>query len=358
MHTDGFKKLDRLLFIMQMFETKGSKWRVREIVERLDFNFDEDTILKDLKELSYAGLLPITPQGRYWVLIENAVVPRLNISLNHAEVGALYLAGRLLAQTQDEQNWHVEMALKKLINAMPPALREEQNMALNLLATPTLHNNDDDDITAQLDLSQTFQVLMSGWLARHEVKLTYQPTKKHSFTCMFRPYLLEPSAIGRTIYVIGWSSVVDDLRIFKLERIQKAEFTNTEFTIPPDFNGPELLSRAWGVMYGDGEPVTVQLRFSDTVTQRLRETRWHPTQKITLTRDGCIWSAQIGDLTEIEPWVRGWGSDCEVLEPAELREHVIQHIQRQMSMYNLNAASSQTPFDPTKFNRSMFRKER
>jgi Predicted transcriptional regulator len=358
MNTDGFKKLDRMLFIIKLFETRGTRWRVQEIVKLLGSNFDEDTILKDLKQLSYTGLLPIKQDGRYWTLMGGAVVPKLNISLSDAEVGALYLAGRLLAQTQDEQNWHVEMALKKLVDAMPPALREEQNMVLRLLATPTLQSNDDDDITAQLDLSQTFQVLMSGWLTRHEVKLTYQPAFKRGFSCTFRPYLLEPSAIGRTIYAIGWSSVVDDLRIFKLERIQKAEFTNTEFTIPSAFNGPELLSRAWGVMYGDGEPVTVRLRFSDAVTQRLRETRWHPTQKITLTRDGCIWSAQIGDLMEIEPWVRGWGSDCEVLEPAELREHVIQHVQRQMSMYNLNAASPQTSFDPTKFNRSMFRKDR
>jgi predicted DNA-binding transcriptional regulator YafY len=357
MNTDGFKKLDRLLFIMKLFQQEKKHWRVKEIVERLGFSFNEDTIGKDLKELSYTGLLPITDKKRIWILPEKAIVPKLDISLSYAEAGALYLAGRLLAQTQDEQNWHVSMALKKLVDALPAKLQEQQKTFLDLLTTPAYQDEDEHDATKQLDLSQTFQVLTSSWLTRRQIKIAYQPPNKRGFDCHFEPYLLEPSAIGRTIYAIGWSSIANGLRTFKLERIQKAEPTETQFEIPANFNGPELLRHAWGVMYGDEEPITVRLRFSHTVTKRVRETRWHPSQRITLTRDGCEWMAVIGDIMEIEPWIRGWGSDCEVLEPLALRERVIQHLRRSMAIYKLGEPEKPATQNPLIYDLSLFRKQ-
>jgi predicted DNA-binding transcriptional regulator YafY len=39
--------------------------------------------------------------------------------------------------------------------------------------------------------------------------------------------------------------------------------------------------------------------------------------------DGSLeWRAQIGDATEILPWVLGWGATVEVLAPSALREAV------------------------------------
>ncbi len=175
---------------------------------------------------------------------------------------------------------------------------------------------------------------------------------RKSFECFFDPYLLEPSAIGRTIYVIGYSSLVKDIRTYKLERIQHAEPTSETFTISEKFKGPEMLQQAWGVMYGDEEPVKVRLRFSSKVTPRVRETRWHPSQQINLTRDGCEWTAMIGETLEIEPWIRGWGGDCEVLEPAALRESMLLHLRRMIENYGLALPRSQ---DPEDFDDDLFR---
>ncbi|GCF11248.1 helix-turn-helix transcriptional regulator [Dictyobacter arantiisoli] len=353
MKTDSFKKLERLLLIMKMFSVEKPEWRAKDIAARLDVN--EDTVYEYLKELSHSGLLPLYPERHVWKLVEGAVIPRLTISLSYAEAGGLYLAGRLLAQIQDEQNWHISMALKKLVDALPPTLQEQQNELLRLL----LFSDDDlPQAERQRDLSQIFQVLTSGWITRHRLRILYQSPKYGEFECFFDPYLLEPSAIGRTIYAIGFSSLAKDLRTFKLERIQKAELMNTSFAVPADFNGPALLRHAWGVMYGDEEPVKVRLRFHSTVTKRVRETRWHPTQVLQLTRDGCEWSAEIGDMTEIEPWIRGWGADCEVLEPIALRERVIQHVRRFMALYQIDQPGQPSAHNPRVFDRRLFRKEK
>lgn len=343
MNTEAMKKTTRLLTIVRLFQEGQKRLRTKEIAESLGIN--EDTALKYINELTDAGMLPLAKEGNYWFLPPGAIVPELKLSLTYAEAAGLYLAGRLLAQTRDETNLHLTSALQKLIEALPPSISKEQQAIAELLFS------EGED---QPDLSSIFYAVASGWLLRRQVRLKYEPPHKRPFETLFDPYLIEPSAIGRTIYVLGYSHVVRALRTYKLERIRGAELTKESFEVDPSFNGPELLQRAWGVMYGDEEPVRVKLKFSATVTHRVRETRWHPSQEIRLTRDGCEWTALIGDLVEIEPWIRGWGADCEVLEPPELRERMLIHLRRAMQNYGL---ATEPPHQPGQLNPRLFRKE-
>ena len=350
MNLETWKKTARLLHIIKLFEENPQRhWRVKEIAEKLEIN--EDTAANYLSELSSSGLLPLTTEKREWFLMEGAIVPKLEVSLSYPEAGSLYLAGRLLAQIQDEQNWHISMALRKLIDALPPSLREQQETLSELL----LFVDKQDDEEPQRDLSYIFQVMTSGWITRRRVRLTYLTAKQREFECFFDPYLLEPSAIGRTIYAIGFSSMAKDVRSYKLERIQKAELTKETFDPPSNFDLVKKLQNAWGVMYGDDEQlVQVRLRFSSEVTPRVHETRWHPSQKIKPTQNGCEWTAWIGDTLEMEPWIRGWGGDCEVIEPAALRDRMLLHLRHSMRVYGLTPPVAH---DPKKFDRNLFRKE-
>lgn len=343
MNTEGWKKFNRLFYIIKLFQEQNRNWRAKEIAERLEIN--EDTANDYLNDLSYSGILPITRENASWHLMEGAVMPRLELSLSYPEAVSLYLAGRLLAQTQDEQNWHMTMALQKLVEALPPSLLEQKKTLLDLLLF---------EDTQRPNFSSIFQAIAIGWVKRRSVRLTYAPARGKEFDCEFDPYLLEPSAIGRTIYVLGYSSASQALRTYKLERMKRATLTNKTFELSSDFKGAEHLQQAWIVMYSEETPVRVRLRFSADVTPRVRETRWHPNQEITPTRDGCEWSALIGDTLEIEPWIRGWGGECEVLEPLALRESILSHVRRSMQVYGLNAAPV-TPRDPAVFDRNLFR---
>ena len=349
MNLETWKKTDRLLHIIRLFEeNKQRRWRTKEIADKLGIN--EDTANKYLKELSSSGLLPISDEKHEWFLLEGAIIPKLEVSLSYPEAACLYLAGRMLAQIQDEQNWHISLALRKLIDALPPSLKAQQDTLLELL----LFVDEQDDEPLR-DLSNIFQVITCGWITRQRVRLTYVTAKNREFECFFDPYLLEPSAIGRTIYVIGFSTMANEIRTYKLERIQKAALTNEPFEPPSDFDAVKRLQNAWGVMYGDDDQlVEVRLRFNNYVTRRVRETRWHPSQRIKPTDNGCEWIAMIGNTQEIEPWIRGWGSDCEVVEPAALRESILQHLRRSMGIYGLTPPA---PHDPKKLDRNLFKKQ-
>jgi predicted DNA-binding transcriptional regulator YafY len=279
----------------------------------------------------------VNKDGWYWQLAQGAKFELLPMKLNLAEGTALYLAARLLTQIHDERNEHVLSALSKLISGMPATITPYQQALLDLAR---------ERQKGQPDRSDIFETLALGWATRRIIRLTYAPPHRKTFECQFSPYLLEPSAIGRTFYAIGYSNPPDALRTFKMERIEYAKLTEEPFEVPSDFDGPALLKRAWGVMYGDEELVEVRLRFSHWVTKRVKETLWHPSQQIIDTTEGCEWTAQIGDTLEIENWIRGWGSDCEVLVPQELREKIINDVRRSARMYAIALQKPAAPDEP------------
>ncbi len=328
--SDAYNKTDRLHQVQLLFwNNPGRRLRTQEVANTL--NVSDDTAYHYLTELSSSGRLPLTKDGWYWQLAEGAKFELLPMKLNLSEGTALYLAARLLTQIHDEQNTHILTALTKLVGAMPGTI------------TPHLHAIVDVARArqeGQQDTSGTFESMALGWATRRKVRLVYAPPHRRTFECQFSPFLLEPSAIGRTFYAIGHSTPPDALRTFKMERIEFAELTKETFEVPADFDGPALLSRAWGVMYGDEELIEVRLRFSNWVTNRVKETLWHPSQQIIDTAEGCEWKAQIGDTLEIENWIRGWGSDCEVLAPQDLREKMVKEARRLAHMYGVTMKST------------------
>ena len=333
--SDAYNKTDRLQHMQMLFwHHPGKQYRTREIAEIIGVS--EDTAGRYLDEMSSDGRLPIVREGWYWHLMEGARFELLPVKLNLAEGAALFLAARLLSQIHDKRNEHVLLALTKLIAGMPTTL------APHLHATVHMARQRQEK---QQDTSDIFEALALGWATHRQVRLVYAPPRLHSYTCVFSPYLLEPSPIGRTIYAMGLSTPPDAFRTYKLERIEHAELTQTPFEIPSDFDGPALLAKAWGVMYGDEEPVQIRLRFSHWVTKRVKETVWHPTQQIKDISDGCEWTATIGDMVEIANWVRGWGADCEVLEPLQLREDLTKEAQRLAHMYGVATPTAQSPDD-------------
>lgn len=332
--TDSHTRATRLVALEALLRQQMHRsWRTHDIAQI--FGVSEDTAFRDLEELSRRGSPPLITDGTTaaftWRVSPDApkVLPPLR--LDYAQGAALYAAARLLSQQQDEHNGAVRSSLIELISVLPEPLRPHLESIVTRLGQSSELRN----------VSRVFEALSQGWLSRRAVQLTYDPLRKRSFTCRFAPYLLEPSGIGHTLYFIGHSDPPDALRTYKLERIRDAVLTDETFEIPATFDGPALLARAWGVMYGDEEPVTVRLRFTQYVSKRVRETRWHPSQRLIETAEGLVWEAEIGDITEIRPWVRGWGADCEVLAPDALREELIAEVRRSARLYAIT-------FSPTR----------
>ena len=143
------------------------------------------------------------------------------------------------------------------------------------------------------------------------------------------------TGVGYSTYLIGYGESADrnGITTFKLNRINEVNILDEGFDIPEDFNIEKLLGSSWGVIWGD--EITVKLKFSTNVTRRVRETIWHQSQQIQdLPDGGCILTLKVGSTLEMTPWIRGWGSDVEVIAPVEFREQFKEWSKQQYELYH------------------------
>src|SRR5262249_18384731 len=89
----------------------------------------------------------------------------------------------------------------------------------------------------------------------------------------------------------------------------------------------------WGIWTSD-HPVEVVLRFTPRVAARVLATTWHESQETRQLSDGSVeLRLLIAEPTEIRPWILGWGQECEVVGPAELRESIIEELSAALDSY-------------------------
>jgi CRISPR-associated endonuclease/helicase Cas3 len=322
-------QVQRLLLISRVPLTQA------EIARRCEVN--RSTIHHLIQDMVDEGI-PIRTTEKGLIYIERtAYISTLHLKLHEAL--ATFLACRLLARYSDKPNTHAVTTLEKLgasLQAVMPALGQHIENT-----TAGLQSRLPKELS---DYQRTLEKLTEAWAEGVKVRIWYRPLKAYKvFQHTFAPYFVEPSAIGYSTYVIGLAEPPNMIRTRKLERIERIEVTDEPFTVPANFDANSLLAGAWGIWFDDSDkPTTVRLRFSSGQTaRRVGETIWHPAQQTESDAEGrLIWAAEIDEPQEMLPWIRGWGADCEVLEPQELRDQTLGEIRRQMRAYGIAETAS------------------
>lgn len=260
-----------------------------------------------------------------YVISREYLLPPVAYSLYEALV--LFLALRLLVRQTDESNPYMQSAVLKLISLMPVPLAAQMRQSVEFIGRKPLNT---DEIGV-------FEKVSLAWGTRKRLRILYRSLLhgEKAREWYINPYFVEMTGVGFSTYLIGYAESGERMGIctFKLNRIEEAEIIDADFDVPHELNMDEMLSSAWGVIYG--EEVQVKLRFSPAVTRRVKETRWHLSQKIEDLEDGgCVLTVRVGSTLEMTPWIRGWGPDVEVLEPLELREQFKGWAERLDRMYN------------------------
>jgi CRISPR-associated endonuclease/helicase Cas3 len=307
-------KASRLLQIEALLVGHPEGLTPAEIARRLDVH--RSTIgryLPDLPKHIYVDDM----DGDRWKIDRDADLVNVRFTLHEAM--AVHLAGRLLADWSNRRNPHASAALRKLGIALE---RLAPLISNHLLASAEVM--DDEAQRHDPVYREVLETLTRAWSERRKVRVWHQNEKTQQIhEYIFAPYFIEPYAIGQTTHVIGWRQPPGALRTFKLERIRHIERLIEPYQIAPGFDPRRLLADAWGIWYTEDKPQEVVLMFHPRVARRVQETRWHRSEKVEEQPDGyLIWRAQVAEPREMLPWVRGWGGDCEVLEPKELRESV------------------------------------
>lgn len=316
----GMNKAERLTEMKRLYIQRG--YSDIEMAERLGIR--RETVFRDRKELETEYPFIQDNSGR-WRIDRSRFLSEIKVDLHEALT--LYLAARKTSRQTRFYQPHAASAVEKLA----ATLRQPMTERLLKTADRLLKQERDPERI------KTIQTLAQAWVEQRKVRIRYQGLKSAGITNhVISPYFIEPSIWSDSMYVVAHTDTFEKIMPFKIERIQTAVLSGEPFDLPEDFDDEQLLKYAWGIWYGDEDPITVKLRFSADATRRVKESIWHPLEKVIDTEDGgCIWSADVAEWREMLPWVRGWGADCEVLEPEDLRNALTHEAQALAELYKL-----------------------
>ena len=317
-------RLARLLSVASILYTRGSGENgvaVTEIAELTGMT--TRTVYRDIKALDEELGMPIFTAGRGRYGIEKkSFLPPLPLSL--AEAIVLFLATRLIARWSDEYDQAVVSAFTKLADLLPQPIA--RHVAATMLTVGRAGPNE--------PFTRNFAHVAQAWADGRVVEFEYEPSDGDARRARVRPYFLEPDAGSHNVYLIGFDETVDAMRTYKVERIRTSTVTADRYEIPDDFDPDAWLAHSWGIWSAESGVDEVVLRFDASVAQRVRESVWHRSQRLTELADGRIeLTVTVAGIVEIRPWILSWGDAVEVVAPPALREAVARMVQRAAERY-------------------------
>jgi len=299
----------RLLSLILMLQSRSS-WKASELA--VELNVSERTVHRYMAMLEEMGIPIYSERGPHggFSLVRGYKLPPLLFTAEEATV--LYMGANLVrevwGQTYDDA---VTAVTAKLDNVLPDDLREEVSRARQSLVVGGLTRID------YRPWETTIHTLRQCIGDRRCVRLLYRGFARQEDT----DRVVEPYALTLQWglwYLVGFCHLRQELRTFRVDRIQQATSVKDRFTVPRDFSVREYLARSMRF-----EPAyTVEVHLEASVAPDVRERHGH-WMEVTDHADGSI-TVRFGvaGLAWATGWVLTHGPAAKVLEPPELAARV------------------------------------
>ena len=314
----GESPLLRQWILLRTLGARPSGATVKELMGELGVS--EKTVRRDLETFQKVGF-PLQEQvgahGRKaWRVQPEGDPPGLSFTFDEAI--ALYLGRRLLEPLAGTVFWDAAQRAFKKIRATLGAKALRYVEQFGQVFYQTMVGTSDYSKKAE-----TIDQLVQGIEERRSVFITYKSLKAtEPVSYPIYPYGLVYHR--GALYVVGWSPDHEEIRHWKVNRIEEAEVTQVPFQRPDDFDLREHLTKSFGVYHGDGQgEAHVKVHFAPAVARYVSESRWHPSQKLSPQKDGSLIAEfDLGDREEIKRWVLSFGRHAEVVKPEQLRDEI------------------------------------
>ncbi len=177
---------------------------------------------------------------------------------------------------------------------------------------------------------KTFKAVVKALLERRELRVKYQAKGRPAATPRrLAPYHL--ACVASRWVLVALDLEKQDVRTYILARMTDPVITQDPIDRPPNFDVSRHLGTSFGVWTGSGE-IVVRLRLAAVAAHHVRERHWHATQKLTELPEGEVEVAfKLSDLNDVTRWILGFGGDCRVMEPKELKAAVREEAEAMLS---------------------------
>jgi predicted DNA-binding transcriptional regulator YafY len=321
---DRVKKTERLMKIWILLANNPQGYTARDLARRFEVN--ERTIYRDFTTLGAVLMVPVYDDNRRWKMDAQRFLPPIRFTL--PEALNIFLSSRLMLGYSHRYDANVEATFTKLSSVLPGPLADQVRNTMDWM----------QKLPKDERYLGVLATVAEAWVSQRQLKIVYRSLDaEEAAERVIEPYYIEPAASGHASYVLGYCHLRKALRMFKIERIEKAELTAELYTIPSDFDANEFFGSSWGIVV-EGEVKTVKLKIENPKIMRLMsETVWHPSQTFEKRKDGSlIMTLKVTDTHELFSWILSWGDKVKVLEPEGLRLEIIKTAKAIQVMYNKN----------------------
>lgn len=170
--------------------------------------------------------------------------------------------------------------------------------------------------------AQTFQDLKSSILSQTMISFEYASGKGESTSREVEPYKICFKGMSRYLY--GFCRLRQDFRFFKLSRIKKLTLTNEPFT-----------HRTFHLNFKsntqkNSELITLKLKFSPQTAYRV----YDEFENYLIDSEGYFIVEMIYPKGEwLFPYIFSFGHHCEILEPMEIRNQIMEETKKMFYNY-------------------------
>ncbi|CAA7600238.1 Winged helix-turn-helix DNA-binding domain protein [Acididesulfobacillus acetoxydans] len=312
------RQLEILRFIAAHEQTAGRA----DIVSHFTRGYEvgEKTIERDLKDLCQRHLIDEV-NGRY-VLNASQLLPP--IDLDTVEKGLLIDALTMQREVSARRDEAKSAAAKLQVSLRLPG---------GGIETVVVHGRRPIE---DLRRSHYCQRLEEFARKRETVKLLYRRGREAA-----REVRVNPLGIVYYWALDNWYLAAQDnerpqqIKTYLLDRILLAESTGVNFSFPEGFRLEDWYRFSWGV-FRQGNPVDVKIRFHDyyATVQRVREELANRKTCTLREENGhLLVEDRVDGLAELAVWLRGFGPGAEVIGPKELRDLVVNDLEKILEIY-------------------------
>ena len=309
----------RLFALIQLLQLRPL-WTATELSDELDVSVR--TVHRYMGMLEEMGIPIVSERGRGggFALLRGYKLPPMIFTAEEAT--ALALGANLV----DEVFGHlyqdaITSVTAKLNNVLPDDLRQEVAGALRTLVISRLTARD------YRPWRSTLHTIRTAIADRRRVSLTYQAFSQKETCREVDPYAL----VFRDgyWYLVGYCHLRDDMRMFRVDRIQEIKPLHERFSLPRDFDAHIYLEKAMQ----QEQPYHVVVWLDAEIAHVVREygSTW---MDLTEHDDGSVTAHfDTNDLNWATGWVLSYGSFARALDPPDLVARVRQEAQRVLDRY-------------------------
>ncbi len=313
-------RLTRLNTLLCLLASRANTCLPKEtLYEQMDYS-NSRMLERDLAYLrqQFGAVIRWDHEQKGYILESSgSFMMHLSLSGNEATalVAGLGMATHFLPHLQEDCNslWQkMQCALPEQLASQAQKLAQSAVMALPI---STLDPDKFSKILQALGRKRTVE----AWYTKPNAP---EPKEEH--------YHLSPWGVyfrAHAWYLWAWShtSTPEGERTFRISRFNQISMTNETARKIPE--GKDVTTHAGGAWYAfsGGKKRKVRIRVYPFMSRIVRETTWHPSQKIEECPDGSIiLSAEVPHLEEVAKWILATAPYAEALEPAELRQKVVE----------------------------------